>query len=182
MNGAPTRTYPRNVTVEDEPEPADPPSHPLSPFPQSATRSSPKTKHSLEPPPSPKVITVSTPASDEREYMTQLSYTNALIRQSTMPILPPDLDDFGIPSSPPGTPDPTLSSRLENFRQLRERGVYFNDRLCENKGFRNPKLLEKLCGYVGIEDEHGSHLPTTIWNPNGFSENQYFDKLGTFQF
>lgn len=95
-----------------------------------------------------------------------------------MPVLPPDLEDFGIPPSPPGSPDPTLTQKLDNFRQLRDQGVYFNDRLGGNRGFRNPKLLERLRGYAGIEDEYGSHLPTSIWNPHGFSEDQYYDKLG----
>lgn len=177
MNGAVTRTL--NVTVEDEPESGDPPPRPPSP-PKQPSLSPPKTDPSPQPSQSPQVLTLDTPASDEPEYITQLVYKNALIRQSTMPTLPPDLDDFGIPPSPPGTPDPTLSGKLEHFRQLRERGVYFNDRLGGNKGFRNPKLLEKLCGYVGIEEEYGSHLPTSIWNPHGFTEDQYFDKIGTF--
>jgi hypothetical protein len=69
--------------------------------------------------------------------------------------------------------------RSENFRQLRDRGVYFNDRLGGNRGFRNPKLLEKLRGYTGIEDEYGSHLPLSTFDPHGFQEDQYYDKLGT---
>ena len=177
MNGAVTTTLPQSVTVEDEPEPDDPPPRP-SPSPPQTPITSPKNNTSSQQSQSPQIITIDTPASDEPEFMTQLAYTNALIRQATMPILPPDLDDFGIPPSPPGTPDPSLYNKLDNFRQLRERGVYFNDRLAGNKGFRNPKLLEKLRGYVGIEDEYGSHLPSSIWNPHGFSEDQYFDKIG----
>jgi hypothetical protein len=178
MNGAATTTFSRNVTVEDEPEPGDPPPRSPSP-PQQQSPSPPKRPQAPQTSQSPEIIDVDTPASGEPEYITQLAYTNALIRQSTMPTLPPDLDDFGIPPSPPGTPDPALSNKLENFRQLREKGVYFNDRLGGNKGFRNPKLLEKLRGYVGIEDEYGSHLPTAIWNPHGFTEDQYFDKIGS---
>jgi hypothetical protein len=172
-----TKSVPRNVTIEDEPEPGDPPprsspSPPQAPVPPSNNNVSPQQSQS------PRIFNVDTPASDEPEFMTQLSYTNLLIRQATMPILPPDLDDFGIPPSPPGTPYPSLSTKLNNFHQLRERGVYFNDRLGGNKGYRNPKLLEKLRGYVGVEEEYGSHLPTSIWNPHGFSQDQFFDKIG----
>jgi hypothetical protein len=174
MNGDVSKRIPRNVTVEDDPEPGDPPPKIPSPPPQ---QSSPPKRPSLRPS-SPQAITLDSPASDEPEYMTPLAYTNSLIRQATMPVLPPDLDDFGIPPSPPGSPDTSLSRKLDNFRQLRERGVYFNDRLGGNKGFRNPRLLERLRGYVGVEDEYGSHLPTTVWNPHGFKEDQYFDKLG----
>jgi len=182
MNGAVTNALPRNVTVEDEPESGDPsprtsPSPPQQPQLQ-PLKPSPKNNASPQPLQSPPIINLDTPASDEPEFMTHLAYTNTLLRQATMPILPPDLDDFGIPPSPPGTPDPSLSSKLENFRQLRERGLYFNDRLCGNKGFRNPKLVEKLRGYVEVEDEYGSHLPLTVWNPHGFSEDKYFDKIG----
>jgi hypothetical protein len=97
-----------------------------------------------------------------------------------MPTLPPDLNDFGIPPSPPGSPDPSLTAKLDNFRQLRERGVFFNDRLGGNRGFRNPKLLERLRGYVGVEDEYGSHLPASVWDPHGFTQDQYYDVLGNF--
>jgi HCNGP-like protein len=175
MNGAVTRTAPRGVTVEDDPEPGDPPPRRPSTPPQPSP--SPK-QASPQPSPPPQALDVDTPASDGPDYATHLVYINELIRQSTMPILPPDLDDFGIPPSPPGTPNPSLSKKLDNFRQLRERGVFFNDRLGENKGFRNPKLLERLRGFVGIEDEYGSHLPREIWNPHGFTDDQYFDKLG----
>jgi HCNGP-like protein len=174
MNGDVSKRISRNVTVEDDPEPGDPPPKTPSPSPQqspSPNRVSPR-------PSSPQIIPLDSPASEEPEYMTPLAYTNSLIRQATMPVLPPDLDDFGIPPSPPGSPDPTLSRKLDNFRQLRERGVYFNDRLGGNKGFRNPRLLERLRGYVGVEDEYGSQLPATVWNPHGFKEDQYFDKLG----
>jgi HCNGP-like protein len=181
MNGAVTRNIPMNVTVEDEPEPGDPPPRPPSPpiqQQQIPLSSSPKVTLSPGHSQSPQIAPLDPPALDEPEIITRLAYANALIRESTMPILPPDLDDFGIPPSPPGTPDPSLSNKLDNFRQLRERGVHFNDRLGGNKGFRNPKLLEKLRGYVGIEDEYGSLLPSQAWNPHSFSEDQYFDKIG----
>ena len=167
---------PRPVTVEDEPEPGDPPPRPrTSPQLHVEEKMDIKKTPSLSP---PIVIDTDSPSEEQPEYISTLTYTNALIRQTTMPILPPDLDDFGIPPSPPGTPDPSLTDRLKNFQQLRERGVFFNDRLGGNKGFRNPKLLDRLCGYVGIQDEYGSNLPTDVWNPQGFSKDQYYDKLG----
>jgi hypothetical protein len=178
MNGAETLISARNVTIEDDPEPGDPPPRPPSPPSRKLSPSPAQQTSSHQISPSPQVIDLDTPASDEPEFMSQLAYTNALIRQATMPILPHDLEDFGIPPSPPGTPDPTLSQKLQNFRQLRDRGVYFNDRLGGNRGFRNPKLLEKLRGYAGIEDEYGSHLPLSTWNPHGFQEDQYYDRLG----
>jgi hypothetical protein len=182
MNGGGGMMPSRNVTIEDEAEPGDPP--PRSPSPLHKVSPSPPPPPPLRQPPSqqispsPQIVDLDTPASDEPEIVSQLAYTNSLIRQATMPVLPPDLEDFGIPPSPPGSPDPTLTQKLDNFRQLRDQGVYFNDRLGGNRGFRNPKLLERLRGYVGIEDEYGSHLPTSIWNPHGFSEDQYYDKLG----
>jgi len=185
MNGAArTEAGPRNVTIEDDPEPGDPPPRGSSPSPPPAPapqQPSAPPKDLPQQPQSP----LAGPEEDngesdgEPEYMTPLQYTNSLIRQATMPILPPDMEDFCIPPSPPGSPDRALAQKLENFRQLRQRGVHFNDRLGSNKGFRNPKILERLRGYVGVEDEYGSHLPEKVWNPHGFSEDQYYDKLGT---
>ena len=174
MNGeAVTKTVPRNVTVEDDPEPGDPPPRIRSPSMQPSPND-----NKLEPPPSAKVINADIETPEDPECVTQFAFKNALIRQATMPILPPELDDFGIPPSPPGSPDPVLTKKLENFHRLRERGIFFNDKLGGNRGFRNPKLLEKLRGYVGIEDEYRSNLPLSVWNPHGFSEDQYYDKLG----
>ena len=186
MNGAGTGGGYRNVSIEDDPEADDPPprpttspSPPAEPQPEQYQASPPPTKVQSPPPPAaPEVIDVETPQSEEPEYLNPLSYTNALIRQATLPNLPPDLDDFGIPPSPPGSPDPSLSQKLDTFHRLRERGVFFNDRLGENKSFRNPRLLEKLRGYVGIEDQYGSNLPTSVWDPHGFKEEQFYDKLG----
>ena len=165
-----------NVTVDDDPEPGDPPprrpSTPLSPSPHQEGEGE---REEFISPPEP--VGMDRLLSLEND-TSQLAYTNALMRQATMPVLPPDMDDFGIPRSPPGTPDPSLSQKLQNFRQLRDRGVFFNDRLGENKGFRNPKLLERLRGYVGIENQYGSHLPTSVWNPKSFPEDHYYDKLG----
>lgn len=31
---------------------------------------------------------------------------------------------------------------------------------------------------MGVKDEYASHLPIEIWNPHGFTEDQYFDVLG----
>lgn len=174
MNGASTtKTIPRNITVEDDPEPGDPPPRPRSPSVQPPAKVDPPKL-----PASSQIVNADTETEEEPENMTQLAYTNALIRQATAPILPSDLDDFGIPPSPPGSPDPSLVKKIENFLQLRDTEVYFNDKLGTNRGFRNPKLLEKLRGYVGIEDEYGSNLLPTVWNPHGFNEDQYYDTLG----
>jgi HCNGP-like protein len=186
MNGAATTRH-RNVTIEDESEPGDPPPRPYapspspsqSPVPQQLPSPKVRSPRPVSPhAPSPEVIDVDSPSSDSPEYISQLSYQNSLIREATMPILPPDLNDFGIPPSPPGSPDPSLTAKLDKFRQLREQGVFFNDRLGENRGFRNPKLLERLRGFVGVKDEYASHLPIEIWNPHAFTEDQYFDVLG----
>jgi hypothetical protein len=182
MNGTAPKSVPRHVTIEDDPETGEDPSPHLGPSPHSPRQASPAIQ---QPSKEPMSLPLQGPeannngmSDEEPEYMKSLQYTNSLIRQATMPSLPPDMEDFGIPPSPPGSPDPELAQKLENFRQLRQRGVYFNDRLGSNKGFRNPKLLDRLRGYVGIEDEYASHLPEKVWNPHGFKEDQFYDKLG----
>jgi HCNGP-like protein len=188
---------PQSVTVEDEPEQDDPPQRPYSPSPELQQQSTERVAKQnfttstnegrtmpveTRPPEVVEVIEISTPVSEEEpEYMTQLPHTNSLIRQATMPILPPIMDDFGIPPSPPGSPDPSLAAKLENFRQLQTRGIHFNDRLSNNKSFRNPKLLDKLRGYVGIDDEYGTNLPPSTWNPHSFTKDQYFDIIAEKQ-
>ena len=189
MNGATARVVPRTVTVEDEPENGDPQERPFSPSPEPQSlpeRLSPQAADNATytapvDSKTPDIIDVDTPASDEPEYMTQLQYTNSLIRQATMPILPPNLADFGIPPSPPGSPDPNLAAKLDNFRQLRNRGIYFNDQLASNKSFRNPKILEKLRKYVGIDDEYGTNLPSSVWDPHKFARDQYYDAIAEKQ-
>jgi HCNGP-like protein len=188
MNGAP-RIIPKNVAIEDAPEPGDPPPRkPSSPLSQPQTPPSQPPANVTPPPitnptsPLPEPSRSEIPLTDipilDHDPMTSLENTSDLIRQATMPILPPDMDDFGIPPSPPGSPSSLLTQKIENIREWRERGVYFNDNLASNKSFRNPRILEKLRGYAGIQDQYSSHLSTSIWNPHGFPDDWYYEALG----
>jgi hypothetical protein len=62
-----------------------------------------------------------------------------------------------IPASPPGTPPPgleALTAKFDTFLQLkRTKGVHFNERLAASAGMRNPALMDKLLGFVGVGTE-----------------------------
>ncbi|KAH8893824.1 hypothetical protein GQ53DRAFT_99754 [Thozetella sp. PMI_491] len=99
----------------------------------------------------------------------------ALLRDLTLPTVP----DLDIPQSPPGTPPPTLDAlnrKFDNFLELkRTKGVHFNERLAQSAALRNPGLMDKLMGFVGIEtrfdeadatDQYANALPRDLWDPS----------------
>ena len=79
--------------------------------------------------------------------------TRTLLRDLTLPAVP----NLDIPPSPGGTPPPghdALTSKFEHFLQLkRTKGVHFNQRLADSKGMRNPAMMDRLLGFVGVETE-----------------------------
>ncbi|KAK3311110.1 uncharacterized protein B0T15DRAFT_571544 [Chaetomium strumarium] len=79
--------------------------------------------------------------------------TRTLLRDLTLPSVP----NMDIPPSPPGTPPPALealTAKFDTFLRLkRTKGVHFNERLAASAGMRNPALMDKLLGFVGIGTE-----------------------------
>ncbi|KAK4240320.1 hypothetical protein C8A03DRAFT_13335 [Achaetomium macrosporum] len=79
--------------------------------------------------------------------------TRTLLRDLTLPSVP----NMDIPPSPPGTPPPgleALTAKFDTFLRLkRTKGVHFNERLAASLGMRNPALMDKLLGFVGVGTE-----------------------------
>jgi hypothetical protein len=65
-----------------------------------------------------------------------------------------------IPPSPPGSPPrghEALTAKFDTFLRLkRTKGVHFNERLASSAGLRNPALMDKLLGFVGLETGFGT--------------------------
>ncbi|KAI5805402.1 HCNGP-like protein-domain-containing protein [Peziza echinospora] len=98
-----------------------------------------------------------------------------------------------IPPSPPGTPPPETSNKFSNFLTLKRQGVHFNEKLSRSAALRNPRLLEKLMGFVGLDvsigsedagghwspDQYISHLPPSVWDPAAWAKHEegFIEKL-----
>ncbi|KAI6380793.1 hypothetical protein MCOR25_001466 [Pyricularia grisea] len=80
------------------------------------------------------------------------SANRALLRDLTLPPVP----NLDVPPSPPGSPPrslPALTAKFETFLDLkRKKGTHFNARLAQSAAMRNPALMDKLMGFVGLED------------------------------
>jgi len=125
------------------------------------------------------------------------SASRALLRDLTLPAVP----NMDIPPSPPGSPPPSLDALNDKFdtflRLKRTKGVHFNERLAASSAGRNPALMDKLLGFVGIETEfdleggggdvaaateqYATTLGTDIWNPAAFPEWAYKGPLRNAQ-
>lgn len=99
----------------------------------------------------------------------------AIIHDLTLPSVP----NLDIPPSPPGSPPPGASKKFEQFLELKKKGVHFNAKLENSTSLRNPGLMDKLMGFVDIDErsQYETTLPTDLWDPKGFPDSVFRDQL-----
>lgn len=105
------------------------------------------------------------------------SQTRSLLQDLTLPPVP----NTAIPPSPPGSPPPALTAKFDTFLSLKEtKAIHFNAKLASNKTMRNPGVMDKLLGFVGVEtsfdaeggggkgwEQYQTTLPKEVWDPEG---------------
>lgn len=103
------------------------------------------------------------------------SANRALLRDLTLPSVP----NMDIPPSPPGSPQPGANKKFDQFLELKKKGVHFNAKLEQSSALKNPSLMDKLMTFVEIDEgnQYSTTLPTDLWDPNGFPEWAFKDKL-----
>ncbi|PTB39626.1 hypothetical protein M441DRAFT_28732 [Trichoderma asperellum CBS 433.97] len=103
------------------------------------------------------------------------SSNRALIHDLTLPSVP----NLDIPPSPPGSPPAGANKKVDQFLQLKKKGVHFNSKLEQSTALRNPSLMDKLLDFVGIDEvgQYETTLPKELWDPRGFPEWAFRDKL-----
>ncbi|KAL6873178.1 HCNGP domain-containing protein [Trichoderma novae-zelandiae] len=103
------------------------------------------------------------------------SSNRGLIHHLTLPSVP----NLDIPPSPPGSPPPEANKKVEQFLQLKKKGVHFNSKLEQSAALKNPSLMDKLLDFVGIDDvgQYETTLPKELWDPREFPEWAFRDKL-----
>ncbi|KAH6997859.1 HCNGP-like protein-domain-containing protein [Ilyonectria sp. MPI-CAGE-AT-0026] len=103
------------------------------------------------------------------------SANRALLRDLTLPSVP----NMDIPPSPPGSPQPGANKKFDQFLELKKKGVHFNAKLEQSSALKNPSLMDKLMTFVEINEgnQYSTTLPTDLWDPTGFPEWAFKDKL-----
>lgn len=81
-----------------------------------------------------------------------------------------------IPSSPPGGVPSKLAEKYAAQVDVYNKGQRVNTFIREAKKFRNPCLLEKLVGYLGVQ-ESGTNYPPELYDPSAFGAEEYYDAL-----
>ncbi|KAI0470289.1 HCNGP-like protein-domain-containing protein [Xylaria cf. heliscus] len=103
--------------------------------------------------------------------------TRALLRDLTLPAVP----DMAIPPSPPGSPPSAATGKkLENFLELKKKGVHFNARLADTTSMKNPALADKLMAFAGLDhrDQYRTTLaPDLLCGPDAFPRHAYKEQL-----
>lgn len=114
------------------------------------------------------------------------SAARSLIHTLTLPTVP----NMDIPPSPPSSPSQitaqaALSAKFDKFLELkRKKGVHFNARIADSHALKNPPLMDKLLGFVGVgvdfengtvegTEQYATTLPTELWDPAAFPEWAY---------
>jgi len=107
------------------------------------------------------------------------STNQALIRDLTLPTIP----NYDIPPSPPGSPIASTNAKFKHFLELKKQGVHFNEKLSKSAALKNPSLMQKLMDFADIDEvaEYATTLPKELWDPSGFSEAGYKEKLAKSQ-
>ena len=91
------------------------------------------------------------------------------------------MDQIKIPKEPQGTPDREVIEKLGKLRDRKDnKKMDMKYEIQRRKDFRNPSIYEKLIDHCGI-NEFGSNFPPEIFDPAGFSENSFFDRLSNAQ-
>ncbi|KAJ1977908.1 hypothetical protein H4R34_003404 [Dimargaris verticillata] len=88
----------------------------------------------------------------------------------------PDVEEWGIPSEPPGAADPDVQARFNQWQAMMADGADFNTQLFGNKSFRNPHLCAKFIEFLEL-DEFGSNFSTTVFDPHALSRAQYLEDM-----
>ncbi|RFU75275.1 hypothetical protein TARUN_6959 [Trichoderma arundinaceum] len=119
--------------------------------------------------------TLPDPDGSQESPSSPYSSSRALIHDLTLPSVP----NLDIPPSPPGSPPPGTNKKVEQFLQLKKKGVHFNSKLEQSTALRNPSLMDKLLDFVGIDEvgQYETTLPKELWDPRGFPEWAFRDKL-----
>ncbi|KAK0656864.1 HCNGP-like protein-domain-containing protein [Cercophora newfieldiana] len=125
-------------------------------------------------------------AADSDPPRSPYSTARALARDLTLPAVP----DMAIPPSPPPTQHAdmtSLNAKFDTFLKLKRRAAdpaHFNSRIGASSALRNPALMDKLLGFVGMETEfsegdaagtaqYGTTVGSDVWDPAGFPEWAY---------
>ncbi|PWW76538.1 HCNGP-domain-containing protein [Tuber magnatum] len=118
------------------------------------------------------------PQTPGPEPLSPYSLDRATIRSKILPTSIPE-----IPPSPPGEEHPDVRSKFKRFRELKKQGIHFNEQLSRSSTLQNPNLFEKLTEFVGVTggDQYTSCLPKELWDPFGFPEEAFADKLAKSQ-
>lgn len=114
------------------------------------------------------------------------SAARSLIHTLTLPTVP----NMDIPPSPPSSPSQStaqaaLTVKFDKFLELkRKKGTHFNARIADSHALKNPPLMDKLLGFVGVgasfeegtlegTEQYATTLPTELWDPAAFPEWAY---------
>lgn len=69
-----------------------------------------------------------------------------------------------MPPKPAGKVASRVQEKYNNLLSARQKGLDINEKIRNNKMFRNPSIYEKLIGVMGI-DERGSNYPKEVFDP-----------------
>lgn len=71
---------------------------------------------------------------------------------------------------------PSSQAKMEKWTELRANGTIFNRALMNNKGFRNPSIMNKLIEFLDL-DQYGTNYAPEDYDPRSFPPESYLEEL-----
>uniref|UniRef100_A0A0N5ASS3 SAP30-binding protein n=1 Tax=Syphacia muris TaxID=451379 RepID=A0A0N5ASS3_9BILA len=89
-------------------------------------------------------------------------------------------EEVVLPPTPPGRCSPKLEQRFEAYFKRKSAGVDLNLMIKKRRDFKNPSMYEQLIEKFHV-DELGSNFNPRVFDPHEFSDDCFYDNIGTMQ-
>ena len=127
-------------------------------------------------------LPVADPSADTEDSIvpsSPYSAARSLVHDLTLPTNP----NLDIPPSPPGSPPPGVDQKFSHFRELKQQGIHFNEKLAHSSALKNPSLLARLMNAAGVsaDQQYDTTLPNNLWDLSSFPPWAFKEELAKSQ-
>lgn len=76
-----------------------------------------------------------------------------------------------------GQVDPDIMRKIQEWTDLKDKFIYFNDLLISSRSYLNPRIMERMIKYLKI-NECGTNFPKSKFDPEEYTMEAFHLKMG----